>query len=327
MQCYACGHECKIREGLPGICKVRYHRGGRLFVPAGYVGVVQCDPTEKKPFFHVYPGSDTLTFGMLGCDFHCGYCQNWITSQALRDKSALAPLQEVTAQQLVSLATRHGARVVGSSYNEPLITAEWAVEVFRKAKAKGFRTAFISNGNATREVLEYLRPWTDCYKVDLKSMQDRNYRRLGGRLSVVLETIRRLHEMTFWVEVVTLIVPGFNDSLQELEEAARFLASVSKDIPWHVTAFHRDYKMTDRPNTSVLTLLEAARIGREAGLNFVYVGNLPGKVGDWESTYCPGCQALLVERRGFRVIQNHLAGSGRCPDCGYQVPGIWNRNE
>ena len=324
LQCYACGHECKISDGLPGICKVRYHRGGKLYAPFGYVAALQCDPTEKKPFFHVHPGSDTLTFGMLGCDFHCAYCQNWITSQVLRDKSAQAPFQEVTPEKLVRLAQRSGARLVGSSYNEPLITAEWAIDVFKRAKAEGLRTAFISNGNATRQVLEYLRPWTDCYKVDLKSMQDRNYRRLGGRLSVVLDTICRLHEMAFWVEVVTLIVPGLNDSPEELREAAQFLVTVSPDIPWHVTAFHQDYKMTDRPNTSPATLLEAARIGQEAGLNYVYAGNLAGRVGEYENTYCGRCRSLLIERFGFHVRNNRIAATGICPDCGQRIPGIWN---
>lgn len=324
VQCYACGHACKISDGLPGICKVRYHQGGKLYVPWGYVGALQCDPTEKKPFFHVFPGSQTLTFGMLGCDFHCAYCQNWITSQALRDQGAVAPLSEVSADQLVRLAERYQARLVGSSYNEPLITAEWAVEVFKKARRQGFRTAFISNGNATPEVLEYLRPWTDCYKVDLKSMRDPNYRQLGGRLCVVLDTIRRLHGMGFWVEIVTLVVPGFNDSPEELREAAEFLVSVSPDIPWHVTAFHQDYKMTDRPNTTADMLLRTARIGQEAGLRYVYAGNLPGRVATYENTYCPQCGTALVKRFGYHILENCVSPAGTCPTCQCPIPGIWH---
>ncbi len=181
-----------------------------------------------------------------------------------------------TASQMISLAKRYGASMVGSSYNEPLITAEWAADVFRLAKEQGLKSAFISNGNATQEVLEYLRPITDCYKVDLKSMQDKNYRKLGGLLSTVLETIPRLIEMGFWVEIVTLVILGFNDSDEELKEAVKFLASISLDIPWHVTAFHEDYKMTDPDNTPPETLIRAAEIGYEAGLRFVYAGNLPG---------------------------------------------------
>ncbi|MER3447175.1 MAG: AmmeMemoRadiSam system radical SAM enzyme [Candidatus Dadabacteria bacterium] len=321
--CYACGHRCIIYDGLRGICKVRYNRDGRLFVPKGYVAALQCDPTEKKPFFHVLPGSFTLTFGMLGCDYHCAYCQNWLTSQTLRDSSAGIEPMMVTARQMIAIAKRYGASMVGSSYNEPLITAEWAADVFRLAKEQGFKTAFISNGNATREVLEYLRPITDCYKVDLKSMQDRNYRKLGGLLSTVLETIPRLVDMGFWVEIVTLIIPGFNDSDEELKSAAKFLASVSPDIPWHVTAFHKDYKMTNPDNTSPKTLIRAAEMGYEAGLRFVYAGNLPGWVKNYENTYCPNCHKLLVERYGYKVLDYRITPDGRCPYCSTTIPGIW----
>jgi pyruvate formate lyase activating enzyme len=229
----------------------------------------------------------------------------------------------VTAGQMVDAARRAGARLIGSSYNEPLITAEWAVEVFRPAKEAGFRTAFISNGNGTREVLEYLRPWTDCYKIDLKSMSKENYRYLGGKLDNVLNTIGIAVEMGFWVEVVTLVVPGWNDSNQELLEAARFLASASPDIPWHVTAFHKDYRMTDPDNTSAETLMRAAALGREAGLHYVYAGNLPGRVGHLENTYCHNCRELLVERFAYRILNYRLTRQGTCPACSTPIPGVW----
>src|SRR6266699_2973249 len=243
VRCFACGHCCPIPEGQPGVCKVRYNQGGTLYVPWGYVGGVQCDPIEKKPFFHAYPGALAYSFGMLGCDLHCGYCQNWVTSQALRDPTAVSPPLSATPETLVADALRQGARVLVSTYNEPLITSEWAVSVFREAKAAGLTTGYVSNGNATPQVLEYLRPWVDLYKVDLKSFDDRHYRQLGGRIAPILDTIRRLHEMGFWVEIVTLLIPGFNDSPDELERLTGFLAGVSPDIPWHVTAFHADYKM------------------------------------------------------------------------------------
>jgi pyruvate formate lyase activating enzyme len=228
----------------------------------------------------------------------------------------------VSASEIVRLAVERGARIVTSTYNEPLITSEWAVEVFREAVAKGLVCSFVSNGNGTPEVLEYLRPWVSLYKVDLKSFRDRSYRELGGTLERVLWTIRALHEQGFWLEIVTLVVPGFNDSDEELREIARFLVSVSPDIPWHVTAFHQDYKMTAPDDTAVPTLLRAAEIGAREGLRFVYAGNLPGQVDRWENTWCPGCGALLVERRGFRVIQNRLA-DGSCPDCRRAIPGFW----
>ncbi len=322
VRCFACGHRCLIPPGREGICRVRFNAAGRLRVPWGYVGGLQLDPVEKKPFFHALPGAQALSFGMLGCDYHCGYCQNWVTSQALRDPDASAPPREVSPVEIVSAALDAGARIVTSTYNEPLITSEWAVAVFREAKARGLLCSYVSNGNGTPEVLDYIRPWVSLYKVDLKSFRDRHYRELGGTLERVLWTIRALHEQGFWLEVVTLIVPGFNASDEELREIARFLVSVSVDIPWHVTAFHPDYKMTEPDATGVATLLRAAEIGRSEGLHFVYAGNLPGHVRSWENTYCPGCNALLVERVGFRVLANRLA-DGSCPACHRAIPGVW----
>lgn len=324
LRCLACGHRCLIKGDKRGICKVRFNQDGRLRVPTNYVAALQCDPTEKKPFFHVLPGSDTLTFGMLGCDLHCAYCQNWLTSQALRDDSAGTTPNMVTAERLVALANAHGASMIGSSYNEPLITAEWAVSVFKRAKPQGFRTAFISNGNATPQVLDYLRPWTDCYKIDLKSMDDRNYRQLGGVVDNILDTVRMVHERGFWEEIVTLVIPGFNDSEDELKRAADFIASVSTDIPWHVTAFHQDYRMMDHGDTTADQLVRACEIGRAAGLQYLYAGNLPGRVGRWENTYCPSCARLLVERYGYLIRQMNVTPEGKCPSCLKSIPGIWS---
>ncbi len=498
LRCVACGHRCLIGDGLRGICKVRFNDGGQLKVPFGYVAGVQCDPVEKKPFFHVYPGSDALTFGMLGCDLHCSYCfpgdtlvltdrgplsleeafrsaartvrtpdaemalpdslravvasggfrpvravfkhayrgrltvlrpyylpelrctpdhrvyatsdpavvpqpikageltdqhflaiprgsalasaratgalqefparmvetsqnyliplrevssveydgdvynmeveeehnflagfflvsncQNWLTSQALRDENAVAPLRPVTPTQLIDLARRERARLVVSSYNEPLITAEWAVSVFREATAAGLACAFVSNGNATPEVLDFLRPWIVAYKIDLKGFTEAGYRSLGGTLESITRSIRMVHKRGLWLEVVTLIVPGFNDGDDELRRAADFLASVSPDIPWHVTAFHKDYKMTGPDATRPETLVRAAEIGTAAGLRFVYAGNLPGKVGPWENTRCPSCRTTVIERYGFLVRSYHLTADGRCPACQARLPGIW----
>jgi len=323
VRCFACGHRCLIPPGRDGICRVRFNEAGTLRVPFGYVAALQLDPVEKKPFFHALPGATALSFGMLGCDYHCSYCQNWVTSQALRDKAAVAPADPLTAAEIVNAAKRAGARIVTSTYNEPLITSEWAVHVFKAAKAQALVCSYVSNGNGTDEVLEYLRPWVSLYKVDLKGFRDRPYRELGGTLERVTWTIEALHRKGFWVEVVTLVVPGFNDSDQELGDIARFLVSVSPDIPWHVTAFHPDYRMDDRARTSVHALLRAAEIGAAAGLHFVYAGNLPGAVRSWENTYCPGCRALLVERLGYRVLRNRLEGTGRCPECRRVVPGVW----
>jgi pyruvate formate lyase activating enzyme len=323
VRCFACGHRCKIAPGRDGICKVRYNKDGVLYVPFGYVAGIQVDPIEKKPFFHALPGTNALSFGMLGCDYHCSYCQNWITSQAIRDPVAGSPPNYVSAEQLVGLALEHKTPVMTSTYNEPLITSEWAIEVFKIARKYNIKCSYVSNGNGTPEVLEYIRPYVDLYKIDLKSFQDKNYRQLGGKIDHVLDTIRALKKFGIWLEIVTLTVPGFNDSDEELKDIADFLVSVSPDIPWHVTAFHQDYKMTDPDPTPVQTLIRGAEIGYNAGLHYVYAGNLPGMIGRYENTYCPSCNELLIERFGFKVRKNNL-NEGACPKCNTNIPGVWN---
>ena len=324
VRCYSCGHCCPIPEGQPGVCKVRYNRGGTLFVPWGYTAGTQCDPIEKKPFFHAHPGALAYSFGMLGCDLHCGYCQNWVTSQALRDPNAVSPPLETSPESLVRDAIDQGAKVVVSTYNEPLITSEWAVAVFKEAKSAGLLTGFVSNGNATPQVLEYIRPWLDLYKVDLKSFDDRHYHELGGRIAPILDSIRRIHESGLWLEIVTLLIPGFNDSTDELRRLTEFLAGISRGIPWHITAFHGDYKMTSQRDTNTEDLLRAAEIGRESGLRYIYAGNLPGRVGQWENTICPDCREVLIRRRGYRIEEYRLTPEGRCPGCRAAIPGRWS---
>jgi pyruvate formate lyase activating enzyme len=322
VRCVACGHRCLIKDGRRGICKVRFNEGGTLFVPRNYVAALQCDPVEKKPFFHVLPGANALTFGMLGCDFHCGYCQNWVTSQALRDEHASTEATDITAAAIVELAVRYDGRLVVSSYNEPLITSEWAVEVFDIARARGFVTGFVSNGNATAEALDFVRPHADCYKIDLKTMNEKHYRQLGGVLEHVLDSIRMVHERGLWLEVLTLVVPGFSSDPGELRAAAEYIAGIDPDIPWHVTAYHDDYKMT-AGDTTVNQLIAAAEIGKAAGLRHVYAGNIPGRVGSFEHTWCPSCHAALIERRGYHILANCLTSDGACPTCGTRIPGLW----
>ena len=197
------------------------------------------------------------------------------------------------------------------------------MDIFRYARRAGLKTSYVSNGNGTPEVLEYIKPWVDLYKVDLKSFQDRNYRKLGGVLRNVLDTIQRLHAMGFWLEIVTLVIPGFNDSAEELRDIAQFLSGISRDIPWHVTEFHQDYNMTDPDDTPAATLLRAAELGKSEGLNFVYAGNLPSLVGSLENTYCPDCNELLVDRTGYRIRAMRIK-NGACPKCSRQIPGVWH---
>ncbi len=326
VHCYACAHHCKIPSGGRGVCQVRYNLGGELRVPNGYVGALQCDPIEKKPFFHLLPGNDALTFGMLGCDLHCAYCQNWDISQSLRDASAGRPPRQITPQALVAHAVNNGAKVIVSSYNEPLITAEWAAQIFKVAREQGLLCAFVSNGNATAETLQFIKPYTQAYKVDLKTMSDKNYRKLGTSLDKVLNGIRMIHKLGFWLEIVTLLIPGFNDSDEEIKDAIAFIKSVSPSIPWHVTAFHKDYRMQEPANTEASLLVKVTEMAYSAGLNFVYPGNLPGRVGPYEHTYCPGCKTPLIQRVGYVVLDYKVTPEGSCPHCQAQLPGIWPKN-
>ncbi len=328
LRCLACGHRCRLSKSRAGVCRVRFLQNGELRVPYGYVHALALDPIEKKPFYHVLPGETALSFGMLGCDLHCGYCQNWISSQTLRDENAVASFQECTPRQIVDAARGAHSRVVISTYNEPLITAEWAAAVFDEAKEEGMLTGFVSNGNATPQVLDYLRPRLDLYKVDLKSFRDANYRELGGTLKAVLNTLENLKARGFWVEVVTLLVPQFNDSEDEIREMARFLAELDRDLPWHLTAFHPDYRMNDRASTSLELLDRAYQLARTEGLRYVYLGNLGSTRDDRESTFCPSCGSTLISRKGFSVLKNSLGtaggNEGTCSGCGQAIPGVWN---
>ena len=326
VRCFACGHRCLIREGRRGICQVRFNQGGELRVPWGYVAALQSDPIEKKPFYHVLPGSNALTFGMLGCDFHCGYCQNFLTSQALRDPDcdpSINLVRKVTPGVMVDLAHRTKASVVVSSYNEPLITSEWAVGIFKEAKAAGLMCAYVSNGNNTPEVMEYIRPYISAYKVDLKCMQEKNYHKLGGVLKNTLDGIKRVHELGLWVEVVTLTIPGFNDSNEELWDAARFIAGVSLDIPWHVTAFHKDYKMTDPDNTDPRPLsCVSQRSDRRPAFVLSTQAIFPVKC---RNTRTPlyQCNERLIHRSGYIILDYRISASETAArKCGTKVPGL-----
>jgi pyruvate formate lyase activating enzyme len=324
VRCTACSHRCLIPENASGTCKVRFNRGGILQVPYGYVAGVQCDPVEKKPFFHVRPGALAYSFGMLGCDFHCSFCQNWITSQTLRDPTAVVLPSPASPEELVRDACTHGAEVIVSTYNEPLITSEWSRAIFKEAKSAGLMTAYVSNGNATPEVLDFLKPWLDLYKVDLKSFDDRQYKKLGGRLQPVLDTIRSLYGMGIWIEIVTLLIPGFNDSQEELTGLTEFVAGISPDVPWHVTAFYRSYKMTHADDTGPGDLMRAVEIGKKSGLHYVYAGNLPGRAGKWENTFCSQCNEIVIERRGYRILSYGLTPDGCCAKCANPIPGRWS---
>lgn len=320
VRCLACAHRCAVGEGAAGICGVRFNEGGTLKAPWGYVSGASPDPIEKKPFFHVLPGARTLSFGMFGCNFRCSFCQNWHISK-VKSLSHCVP-EPATPQELADAAVSAGARILVSTYNEPLITAEWAAAVFAEGKKKGLRAAFVSNGYATAESAALLRPVMDLWKVDLKGFDGEKYSSVcGARLEKVLDGIKLIRERGFWLEVVTLLIPGFNDSDAEIGAMAGFLAGLSKDIPWHLTAFHPDYKMTDAAPTPPETLYRAREIAFSKGLRYVYCGNISGASG--QDTVCPACGKTVIRREGFTVEENLLGPGGACP-CSHQLPGVWS---
>jgi pyruvate formate lyase activating enzyme len=303
---------------------VRFNDGGTLKVPWGYISGCGPDPVEKKPFFHALPGARTFSYGMLGCNFKCSFCQNHLISQIRGGGRFSGAVEPATPEQLAASAREAGAAFIVSTYNEPLITSEWNMAVFKEARKSGIRGAYVSNAYASREVLEYIRPHVDLYKADLKTFSAENYARTaGGKLSAVLKSVEMIHSLGFWLEIVTLVIPGFNDSDGELASIAGFIAGLSRDIPWHVTAFHPDHNMTDRNPTPAGTLLRAREAGLGKGLRYVYTGNIPG--GGFEDTLCYSCGRALIRRRGYKILENSILLSGttgKCPACSAKIPGV-----
>ncbi|MFP4687649.1 MAG: AmmeMemoRadiSam system radical SAM enzyme [bacterium] len=320
VRCFACGHNCMIKVGQSGICRMRYNEGGELYVPWDYVSSLSVDPMEKKPFFHAYPGQEALSYGMLGCNMHCPYCQNWQISQTVRDSTATVFPRRIKPHEIIEQARKAGVDTVIATYNEPLITSEWNRKVFELARQEGMKTGYVSNGYATPRVLDYLQPVTDLFNVDFKTSSPEHYRKLGADIEVVKDSIRRIYEMGIHLEVITLLVPGQSDSPDNIDNIADFLLSVSPDIPWHLTAFRGAYKWRDRPSTSVASLRRAFETASSSGMKYVYCGNLPGSIKDGENTYCSDCGELLIARTGYSIRNNYMSGSN-CPGCGSKIYG------
>ncbi len=320
VQCGLCPHSCTLKEADSGLCGVRKVVNGSLrSLVYGHPASASVDPIEKKPLYHFLPGESTFSYATVGCNLACSFCQNHTLSQVRGDPGRGRP---VPPEALVEAARQEGSQVVTATYSEPTVFFEYALDVARAAKAVGMRNAFVTNGFISPDALAVLLPYLDAANVDLKTFSDETYRKVcRGRLAPVLATIRRMREAGVWVEVTTLVVPRVNDGADELAGIAGFLASVDANIPWHVSRFHPDYRMLDRPPTSVGSIELACRLGKDAGLRHVYAGNVAA--GPLENTFCPACNALLIERRGFRVARNRL-GNGVCPDCGESVAGVWS---
>lgn len=320
--CTLCPHLCHVGEGLYGVCGVRRTMAGKMeTLIYGLTAAVNLDPIEKKPLFHFLPGTQSLSIATVGCNFRCKFCQNYDISQASKGKNRDIFGRAMEPGEVVALAKQSGAATIAFTYSEPTIFYEYAYDCAKLGADEGIRGVFVSNGFICEEPVRAIRPYVHAYNVDLKSFRPEYYRKvIGARLEPVLEAIKLIHELGFWMEITTLVVPGETDSDTELRQIAEFIADLSCDIPWHVTAFHPDYKMTDIPRTSADALRKARHIGQDVGLRYIYSGNIPGD--DGESTYCPNCQTRLIHRMGNRMLQNRLK-DGACYKCGTQIAGVW----
>lgn len=320
VRCNLCAHRCVIFDGHKGICHVRENRDGVLYTLVyGRTISQNVDPIEKKPLFHFYPGSTAYSVATPGCNFHCRWCQNWEISQVPREQHLLAG-REASPAQIVVAAERAGSRSIAYTYTEPTIFFEYAYHTARLAHAQGLANIFVTNGYQTSEVLEMIHPYLDAANVDLKAFRDETYRRyVGARLQPVLDSLKRMKTLGIWLEVTTLVIPGINDDSVELRDAAGFVADeLGVDTPWHISRFFPAYKMTDVPPTPMAKLQRAREIGLEAGLRYVYVGNVLGE----ENTLCHGCGRLLIRRAGYRILENRVQPDGSCPECGTPVAGV-----
>lgn len=320
-RCHLCAHECKISESGFGVCGVRQNIRGTLFTHVyGEVIAAHVDPIEKKPLYHFLPGSRIYSVATIGCNFKCGFCQNWQISQVSAAQGDTLPRRPMAPQQIVADAQRNRCLSIAYTYTEPTIFFEYAYDTARVAKEAGLRNVFVTNGYMTRQALDAIRPYLDAANVDLKSFSDTSYRRTcKARLQPVLDTLAAMKELGVWLEVTTLIVPGENDSEQELRQIAEYLARLDTRIPWHLSRFHPDYEFQDHLSTPVETLLKAREVGKEAGLKYIYLGNV---LEEGTDTNCERCHERVIERRYMGLNECRLEG-GRCPSCGTGIEGIW----
>jgi len=315
--CLLCQHYCQLQEGQVGICGVNKNENGSLrTLVYAHPSALNIDPIEKKPLYHLLPATTALSLGTVGCNFKCPFCQNWQISQEKRVDTSV----NISPQQIVDLALQNGAASIAYTYNEPTIFYPYAKDIGLLAKKEGLKNIFVTNGFESLEVVKDMASWLDAANVDLKSWDEAYYKRvLKGALEAVKDTLRLMVAEGIWVEVTTLLIEGENDSDEDLKAMADFIAKeLGVHVPWHLSAFHPDYKMLDHTNTSLQTLERAQKIAKEAGLLYVYLGNVPVH-GD---TYCPECNTLLIDRTGYRVTQNKLI-NGACPQCNRAIEGVW----
>ena len=321
VRCDLCNHRCIISPSKRGICGVRENREGKLYTLVfGRAISLNVDPIEKKPIFHLYPGSTSFSIAAVGCNFRCLQCQNHEISQMPVDQgridgSAVAP------SKIVSLAKEYRCQSISYTYTEPTIYFEYAYETAMLAREEGIKNIFVTNGYMSEEALRMIQPCLDAANVDLKSFHEKVYKEVcGASLKPVLENLRLMKQMGIWVEVTTLVIPTLNDSDKEFEEIARFILSLGPEVPWHVSAFYPTYKMLNLRRTPSSLLHRAREIGMRTGLRYVYCGNIPG--GEGEDTFCPQCERKVIERVGFQVTRNDVVKE-ECPHCHAKIEGIW----
>jgi len=321
VKCHLCSHRCVISPSQRGVCGVRENREGKLFsLVFGRAISMNVDPIEKKPLFHLLPGSTSFSIATVGCNFRCLQCQNHEISQMPIDEKRIDG-SVVSPSRIVSLAKENRCRSISYTYTEPTIYFEYAYETAALASQEGIRNIFVTNGYMTEEALKTIQPYLDGANVDLKSYQEKFYKEVcGARLKPVLESLKLMKALGIWVEITTLVIPTLNDSERELEEIAQFILSLGAEVPWHLSAFYPTYKLINLPRTPAATLHRAREIGLKTGLRYVYCGNIPGQGG--EDTFCPHCGRIVIHRMGFRVVKNDVAG-GECQHCHEKIDGVW----
>jgi pyruvate formate lyase activating enzyme len=318
VECTACMHKCKILNNMTGICNVRKNISGKLFLLVyGKAVAINIDPIEKKPLYHFMPGSKILSIGTVGCNFKCSFCQNWEISQSKKIQG-----EDFIPKEIIETCKTEKISMIAYTYNEPAIFFEYAYDTAKLAHSKGIKNIYVTSGYETPEALKKIQPYLDSMNIDLKSFNQEFYRKYcNANLEHVLETIKKAYQMGIWIEITTLLIPDKNDSKEELKQIAEFISSISKDIPWHISAFRPCYKMLDTRPTTKEDLLKAYNIGKKAGLNYVYLGNINDV--EHSTTFCPKCNEILIQRDFISDFKINL-NKGKCPECNYTLPGIWN---
>ena len=325
VRCNLCNHRCVIPPGKRGICGVRENQGGHLFsLVYGRIIAENVDPIEKKPLYHFLPGSFSYSIATVGCNFQCSFCQNYEISQYLRLFEGEIPGKRRSPEDVVQWALKTGCKSISYTYTEPTIFFEFALDTAKVAVSYGLKNVFVSNGYMTTEAVDLIKPYLHGINVDLKAFREDFYKKIcKAKLSFVLDTLKHLKECGIWVEITTLVIPGENDDLSELRDIARFIKDeLGPETPWHISRFFPRFRMIDKPITPLETLQKAYYIGKEEGLYYMYIGNVPSN--ETEHTYCPKCQSMVIKREGFFVIENKLSTDGSCPFCGYHLEGIWS---